>query len=232
MEFKEYFVVSIKDEAEDVRTFKIKRHDGITPNYQPGHFFLLQLPDDSGKPTHRPYSVASAPWEEGLQFCVKRKGTFPNYLWRLHVGSRIMVSGPYGIFLLSPNDTERVFIGGGVGISALRSMILQTIREGKPSSLFHSAHTREGLIYFDEMAGLAKRNPIFKFYPSITGESVPDGWSGLRGRISVELIKSKLGSLLDKTYYLCGSKDMAGSLAIALAGAGVPKERIKKDEWG
>ncbi|MCX8198107.1 MAG: FAD-binding oxidoreductase [Candidatus Micrarchaeota archaeon] len=232
MDFKEYFVTEIRDESEDVRTFRLKRHDGVIPAYQPGHFFLLQLPDSTGKPTHRPYSVASAPWEDGLQFCVKLKGTFPTYLWKLKVGSRIMVSGPYGIFLLNPNDTERVFVGGGVGISALRSMILQTIREGKKSCLFHSAHTKEGLIYYSEIKALSEKNPHFKFYPSITGENRPEGWDGLSGRINVEMIKAKLESLVGKTFYLCGSKEMAGSLAISLASAGVPKERIKKDEWG
>jgi len=232
MEFKEYIVVDITDESSEVRTFKLKRHDGALPPYQSGHFFLLQLPDGNGKLTHRPYSVASAPWEDCLQFCIKRKGTFPNYLWKLVNGSRILVDGPYGIFLLKPDDTERVFVGGGVGISALRSMILQTIKEGKKGYLFHSAHTKDGLIYFEQMKKLSAENPNFKFFPSITGEVQPEGWSGLGERISAETLKAALGSLAGKTFYLCGSKDMAGSLAIALAAAGVPKERIKKDEWG
>lgn len=232
MEFREFVVAKITDESEDVRTLRLARADGAVPQYQPGHFFLLRLPDDTGKPTHRPYSAASAPWEGMLSFCIKRKGTFPQYLWKLQQGDRVEVGGPYGIFLLRPEDDERVFIGGGVGISSLRSMILQTVKEGKKASLFHSAHTRGGLIYFGEMEKLAQENQHFRFFPSISGPEAPEGWGGLRERIGVETLKGPLGTLEGKTFYLCGSKEMAGGLANALAEAGVPKERIKKDEWG
>ncbi len=232
MEFLPYLVREIIEESPDVRTFKLVLPDGSVPRYQAGHFFLLRLPDDNGKLTHRPYSVASAPWEESLWFCIKRKGTFPQFLWKLKKDDRVGVNGPYGIFLLQPNDTERVFIGGGVGISALRSMILQTLKEGKIAHLFHSAHTKDGLIYYNEMLALSQSEPNFKFYPSITGETAPMGWKGSTERIGVDLLKRTLGGLDNKTFYLCGSKEMAGGLAIALATAGVPKERIKKDEWG
>lgn len=232
MEFRQYMVVGITEESADVRTFRLARRDGIRPNYQPGHFFLLRLPDGTGKETHRPYSVASHPDELELSFCVKNKGFFPTLLWKLKSGDNIEVDGPYGIFLLRGDDTERVFIGGGVGISALRSMIIQTIKEGKKAHLFHSAHSREGLVYFSEMEKLARANPSFRFYPLITGEQKPDGWQGLGERISAQMLKEKLGTLSGKTFYLCGSKEMAGSLAISLAADGVPKDRIRKDEWG
>jgi len=46
------------------------------------------------------------------------------------------------------------------------------------------------------------------------------------------MLKRELGALSGKTFYLCGSKEMAGSLAASLAVEGVPKENIRKDEWG
>jgi ferredoxin-NADP reductase len=232
MEFKQYLVREIVEESPDVRTFKLIQPDAKLPPYKPGHFFLIRLPDGNGKLTHRPYSVASAPWEDALWFCIKRKGTFPQFIWKLEMGSRVEVDGPYGIFLLRPDDAERVFIGGGVGISALRSMILQSLKEGKVTHLFHSAHTIDGLIYFMEFKALSEKEPNFKFHPSITGETVPLGWNGSTERIVADQLKRALGGLDGKTFYLCGSKEMAGGLAIALAAAGVPKERIKKDEWG
>jgi len=232
MEFKPYLVRELVEEGADVRTFKLVSPDGKVPSYKAGHFFLIRLPDDSGKLINRPYSVASAPWEDALWFCIKRKGAFPQFLWKLKAGDKVDADGPYGIFLLRPEDTERVFIGGGVGISALRSMILQTIRDGKVAHLFHSAHTQDSLIYYKEFEELAKTNPNFRFHPSITGETVPLGWNGSTERIGVEQLKRALGGLDGKTFYLCGSKEMAGGLAIALISAGVPKEMVKKDEWG
>ncbi|MCX8195258.1 MAG: FAD-binding oxidoreductase [Candidatus Micrarchaeota archaeon] len=232
MEFEAYVIRQIINESEDVRTFKLSAHDGRVPKYQPGHFFLLRLKGEDGKPVQRPYSAASHPSESLLSFCIKLKGTFTHLLWQKKEGDDVEVSGPYGTFLLSPSDAERVFIGGGVGISALRSHIIQTIKEGKPAFLFHSAKKPEGLIYAQEMRQLAQENENFRFFPSLTGEAVPPDWSGLRGRIGVAILKEKLGTLLGKTFYLCGSKEMAGELSEALMAAGVPKERIKKDEWG
>ncbi len=232
MEFKQYAVAEIVEESPGVRIFKFARKDGLLPPYQPGHFFLLRLKGEDGKPQQRSYSAASHPTEPVLSFCIKLKGAFTHMLWKLKSGDTAELDGPYGTFLLRPEDTGRVFIGGGVGISALRPMILQTANEGKKGWLFHSAHVREGLAYFDEMRSLASQNPNFTFLPSITGEQVPEAWSGLTGRISVQMLKEKLGSLEGKTFYLCGSKEMAGTLAAALLAEGVPKDRVKKDEWG
>ncbi|MEM4348462.1 MAG: FAD-binding oxidoreductase [Candidatus Anstonellaceae archaeon] len=232
MEFKHFVVEEIVQEAADVRTFKLSPISGSIPKYQPGQFFLLRLPDGTGKYIHRPYSVASHPEEPNLWFCIKNKGFFPSLLWKLKPKDSLELDGPYGIFLLGKEDKERVFIGGGVGISALRSMIIQTVKENLPAWLFHSAHTKEGLIYFDQMQALSSSYSSFKFFPSISGDNIPFGWSGLKGRITVEILKEKLGSLQGKSFYLCGSKEMVSSLASSLMTSGVPKESIKKDEWG
>ena len=232
MNFRPFEVNEIIEESDGIRTFRLSAKGGAAPEYQPGHFFLLRLKGADGKFVQRSYSVASHPSEGGLGFCIKLKGEFTHLLWNLKKGDAVEADGPYGVFLLRQEDNERVFIGGGVGISALRSMILQTVKfEGKPSCLFHSAHTFEGLTYYEEMKSLAEQNPHFKFYPSVTGPDAPAGWSGLRERTSVQTLKGKLGSLSGKSFYLCGSKEMTGALSAALLAEGVPKEMIKKDEW-
>lgn len=233
MNFQPFAIAEIVDESEGIRTFKLASQTGSAPAYQPGHFFLLRLKDATGKMLQRSYSASSHPSEGGPWFCIKLKGEFTHLLWSLKKGDIIEVDGPYGIFLLRPDDTMRVFIGGGVGISALRSMILQTAKhDSQPCHLFHSAHTFDGLTYYKEMKELAEKSPGFRFHPSITGEEKPAGWEGLAERISVQALKNALGGLEGKTFYLCGSKEMAGSLAAALIAQGVPKDRVKKDEWG
>lgn len=232
MNFQPFIVKEIAQESEDIRTFKLTKEDGSVPSYQPGHFFLLRLPDETGKLTQRSYSVASCEGDGALWFCVRLKGAFTHLLWKLKVGDRIEADGPYGIFLMNPSDTERVFIGGGVGISALRSMIIHSVRdESKRSTLFHSGRGFENLTYFAEMKKLASEHPLFKFYPSITGDIKPPGWNGWTGRISVAKIKETLGTLSEKTFYFCGSKEMGAEFSAALMAEGVPKDWIKKDEW-
>ena len=232
MDFRQFEVNEIAEESDGIRTFRLSAKDGTAPAYKPGHFFLLRLRNADGKFVQRSYSAASHPSEPGLGFCIKLKGEFTHLLWNLKKGDTMEADGPYGVFLLRQEDDERVFIGGGVGISALRSMIIQTVKfEGKPSCLFHSAHTFEGLTYYSEMKSLAEQNPHFKFYPSVTGPDAPAGWGGLCERASVQCLKEKLGALLGKSFYLCGSKEMTGALYASLLVEGVPKEMIKKDEW-
>lgn len=233
MNFQPFVLKGMDEESADVRTFRFAKADGSVPKYQPGNFFLMRLPDPAtGKPTQRSYSVASHPDEPELAFCVRLKGAFTHLLWSLKTGDTVELDGPYGTFLLRADDTERVFIGGGVGISALRSMILQTAKhDNKRGWLFHSARKFENLTYFSEMKKLAAENHLFKFYSCVTGTEKPAGWNGYCERISVSMIKKVLGSLSDKTFYFCGSKEMGAEISAALMAEGVPKDRIKKDEW-
>jgi ferredoxin-NADP reductase len=159
MKFEQYTLRGISNETEEVRTFKFAKEDGSIPAYQPGHFFLLRMSGEDGKPSQRSYSASSHPSEPMLSFCIKLKGAFTHLLWKLKEGDKVEIDGPYGIFLLKSDDAERVFIGGGVGISALRSMIIQTVNtDKKPSCLFHSARGLENLIYRAEMEKLAANN--------------------------------------------------------------------------
>lgn len=224
-------IKKIDEESSEVRTFHLLPIDTPKPVYQPGHFFILRLIGEDGKPIQRSYSAASHPDEPELSFCIKLKGVFTHLLWKLKEGDGIEIDGPYGIFLLRREDTERVFIGGGVGISALRSHILQTLKEGKPCWLFHSARTGDALTYCSQMEQCAKEQASFSCHFSITGPDKPEDWGGLAQRIDVPLLLNALGSLEGKTFYLCGSKEMCAELSSALLANNVPKELIKKDEW-
>ena len=131
MQFTPFTVHDIVHESEDIRTFRLEPKDGALPAFKPGNFFILALPDETGKRAQRPYSIASLPGEGYLQFCIALKGAFTHLLWKLKKGDSIDVAGPFGLFALAPTDTERVFIAGGVGISPLRAMLLQYPHIGK-----------------------------------------------------------------------------------------------------
>ena len=229
MDYREFKLAKVEEVSEGVRVFSF---EGDVPPYQPGNFFLIRLEGEDGKKIFRPFSAATHPSEHGLRFCVKIKGALTALLWKMQIGGTAEIGGPYGLFVLDANDSERVFIAGGTGIAPLRGMILQTLAEEKRAFLFHSAGTHSGLIYSDEMLLYEAKNPNFSFFPAVTRQEMPDGWEDMRGRLTSEAIAQKLGSLEGKTFYLCGPKEMISSLADGLASAGVPRERIKKEEWG
>jgi len=217
------------EEGGDVRSLYFA---GSVPTYKPGNFFRLHLKDGSGKKMFRPYSAASHPSERHLRFCIKKDGMFSGMVWGLREGDRVEVDGPYGIFTLGANDPERVFIAGGVGITPLRSMIIQTLLEGKPAVLFHSARTLGGITCMGEMKALALQNQGFRCFPAVTREQMPDGWDGISGRLTADAIAQRLGTLSGKTYYICGPPHMVEGVAKGLLDAGVEKKSVKKEEWG
>jgi ferredoxin-NADP reductase len=229
MGYREFTLAKIEEVAEGVRIFTF---EGKVPPYKPGNFFLIRLEGADGKMIFRPFSAASHQMEPDLRFCVKKNGAFTELLWKLRTGDAAEIDGPYGIFTLDDNDSERVFIAGGTGIAPLRGMIMQTLLEEKRASLFHSASTTSGLVYSDEMRLFQARNPGFRFFPAVTRQEMPHDWEGMQGRLTADAIAQKLGSLSGKTFYLCGPKEMIGSLVAGLTRAGVPKEKIRKEEWG
>ena len=231
MQFTPFVIDEIVSESEQVRTFKLKPRDGALPAFLPGHFFLLGLTGAEGKRIFRSYSIASLPKEGVLQFCVKLKGIFTNMLWNLKAGDSVEVSGPFGLFLLIPDDTQRVFVGGGVGIAPLRAMILQTLQEGKKAYLFHSSRVFEELTYYSQFKKMQEENPNFKFISCITRDA-PDGWKGLCERLSVPAIKKELGTLDGKSYYFCGAKEMEKAIVGGLLAENVPKDKIRTESWG
>jgi len=229
MDYATFKLIRMEEMSEDVRTFTF---EGEVPPYRPGNFFLIRLPNDEGKKIFRSFSAAAHPSEGNLHFCVKKSGVFSSLLWKIREGDAAEISGPYGLFVLDEKDSERVFIGGGTGVAPLRSMIIQTLLEGKSTSLFHSARMISGLTYSGEMRQLEAKNPHFKFFPAVTREQMPPDWDGMRERLSAATIAQKLGALEGKTFYICGPKGMVATLVEGLMAAGVPKEKVKKEEWG
>ena len=77
-----------------------------------------------------PFCISSSPTRRNhLEFTVQRAGKVTNTLHRLGVGAEIGFRGPYGnSFPLDQlQDKNLVFVGGGIGLAPLRSLIWNVI---------------------------------------------------------------------------------------------------------
>jgi len=77
-----------------------------------------------------PFCISSSPTRrEHLEFAVQRVGTVTNALHRLGIGVEIGFRGPYGnsFPLDSLQGKNLVFVGGGIGLAPLRSLIWNVI---------------------------------------------------------------------------------------------------------
>ena len=125
-----------------------------------------------------------------------------------------------------------VFIGGGVGITPLYSMI-QTMEgrdDVRPVFLFYGANTPDDFIFREELAALAQRMPNLQIIPVMS--SPAEDWQGEKGYISAEIMEKYLPPQYKRFKYLiCGPKPLMDAMEEALPALGIPPESVLTERF-
>jgi NAD(P)H-flavin reductase len=206
--------------------------DGAPFRYRAGQAAWLA----AGPGESTPYSIASAPHETArdgwLEFLIKVDGSnrFGAAVDSLDPDTPVRVEGPIGTFTLpdlSPG-VPLLFIAGGTGIAPLRSMILETIHAGKPATLalVYSARTPAEFAYLDELRGLADGGRLAMTL-TLTGDA--QDWTHSRGRAGAQHLSDLV---TPRTLaFVCGPPAMVTDVPAALVSLGLPRERIRTEDW-
>lgn len=118
-------VTSIIDETPDVKTFQMVFDDpALRENFgqKPGQVAQISV-FGVGEAT---ISITSSPTRRGLlEFSVKRVGRLTSALHQMEVGEKVGIRGPYGNYFPYEDlaGKDLFFIGGGIGLAPLRSLI-------------------------------------------------------------------------------------------------------------
>jgi NAD(P)H-flavin reductase len=190
-----------------------------------------------GQHTRKPYSVASAPedaqrdgWLE-LLVGVDANGQAGAHLV-LEPETIVDVDGPFGTFTFPANPRERrfVFIAGGTGIAPLRAMLRHALAiPHRDIGLFYSARTPEEFAFEPELRGMAEAGTI-ALRQTVTRANQTD-WSGARGRLD----RAALSELVHDPAtlcFVCGPPALVAEMPAHLGALGIPRERIRMEEWG
>ena len=206
-------------------------------DYQPGQYFWVELldpPYEDEKGPRRHISAVTSPTERGvIGLCTRiRDSAFKRSLAELPVGTDVEVEPPRGKFVL-PEDASRalVFVAGGIGITAFRSMLRYIQDEGLPHrvTLIYSDRDRESTPFLDELEEIDRTNPRVTLILTMTDD---DGWSGERRRVDANFFKDYLGNdLNDASYMVAGPPGMAEAATAALKKAGVDEHLISTDSF-
>jgi 3-phenylpropionate/trans-cinnamate dioxygenase ferredoxin reductase subunit len=151
----------------------------------------------------------------------------------LRPGRRVFLDGPYGGFTIEGLEDVPgfVFIGAGVGITPLLSM-LRTLadRADRRRVWLISARTQHDLMLRPEVEQVRARMNL----KVIEVVSAPEpGWTGEVGRISQNLLSRNLPRRPHRLhYFLCGPTAMVTSVSHDLAALGVPHRRIHTERFG
>ena len=185
-----------------------------------------------------PYSIASSPeesrrhgWLE-LLIKVESSGTWGKGFPALRRGAVMEIVGPYGTFVFPKDPAERefLFIAGGTGIAPLRSMITHALDVGQPGRycLLYSARTPADFAYLPELRRLARAGLLELSLTVTRGAS--RGWRGEHGRISTARL-APLIATPETLCFVCGPAAMVDDVPAQLRELGIPRERIRLEEW-
>ena len=77
------------------------------------------------------------------------------------------------------------------------------------------------------------RSPRFKFVVTCTRLTPEDPWTGRRGRITPEWVKSFVDDPANTVFYACGTNAMVEAVEhLVIHDLALPKEQMKTEKWG
>lgn len=221
------------DEVEGIKVFRLEPEHGGMLDYTPGQSAFLHIIDENGESVvKRPYSIASAPHQPYLEFCIKMvDGEMTGKLAGMEEGDILGVEGPGGHFRLE-DEKRAAFICGGTGIAPFMSMlryIAHLKRKGR-FVLFYSARTMDSIAYREELERLGTVDGIGIVF-TLTRER-PEGWGGEYGRVCESMIMKYIDEPSSFDWWVCGPMAMIRSMKECLGAKGVDPKKVRLEGWG
>lgn len=210
---------------------------------------LRDLKASNGASLNRAYSLANRPQDRdcivlNIRLAVPPPsrevppGVASSWLFGLAAGDRVGLRGTFGNFRVQDTDREMIFIGGGVGMAPLRSMIFDELeRKGtkRKISYWYGARSRSDLFYDEEFADLAARHSNFRWTVALSEPAPEDQWTGSQGFIHSIVRQTYLDNHPapdECEYYLCGPPMMIRSVRVMLQELGVDPDSVFFDDFG
>ena len=184
----------------------------------------------------RTFSIASAPFEDHLEFVMRLSNTaFKRALSLAPTGTTVDLKGPAGTLQLDPDETRpAVFLAGGVGIAPFLSMLRQAEHERSPRQfyLFYSNHEISDFAYLGELRKFATTNALrLKLVPTMTGD-VGSGWTGERGRIDASMLRRHIPVGTHPAYYISGPSQFVSAMISVLTALDVGEADVQIEDFG
>ncbi len=228
-------VIDVRHWNDNLFSFRTTRDPGF--RFDSGHFVMVGLQVD-GRPLLRAYSIASATYEEHLEFFSIKvaDGPLTSRLQHIRPGDPILVTRkPTGTLVLNDLKPGRhlYLLGTGTGLAPFLSIVRdpETYERFDRVVLAHGVRNVSDLAYADflqhelpqhEYLGPLLRDKLI-YYPTVTREAYAH-----RGRITDAIVNGTLTAatglppLNPQTdrVMLCGSPGMLADLGALLDGRG------------
>lgn len=198
---------------------KVVKSNLLTPNiiqlllqpeqpisYQSGDYMMLGFETNELKP----FSIASAPREDGLLEChIRNQENSPwmQNLFAVATGDTLVMTGPKPQMQLQSNTSAVIFVAGGTGFAPMKALLEELLRQKAPQPIefYWGARNSQELYMQDIMLDLSQQHDNLNYIPVVSGE--PQNWTGKTGMVHQQVLKDH-PDLASYTVYLCGPWDM------------------------
>ena len=198
-------IEKIIEETPGVRTFHFNLKDQKLQrdfSFQSGQFAQYSVLGVG----EAPFCISSSPTRrDHLEFAAQKVGKVTNALHRLGVGAEIGFRGPYGnsFPLDSLKGKNLVFVGGGIGLAPLRSLIWNIIdnrNKYKKIDIVYGARTPGDLCFSYDLEAWEKDKTV-NMVTTIDREA--EGWTGKVGMVP-NVLGEVAPSAKDAVAIVCG----------------------------
>lgn len=170
-------------------------------------------------------------------------GIASSYIFARKPGDKVMISGPFGEFLLpedDPEEMEYIFVGGGAGMAPLRSHIMhlfKTLKTTRRVRFFYGARSLKEAFYLEDFAEIEKEFPNFRFVLALDRPDPAADAAGVKytagfvHNVMFETYLKDHETPEDIKYFMCGPPMMVASVNNLLDNLGVPLESVLYDNF-
>jgi len=211
--------------------------DGSRLDFVPGQFLNLHFDTEAGG-SHRSYSIANPPGEDGvLEIAMSPVpgGLASEALAALAPGDVVQASGPFGRFVLREDPPCRyVLVGTGTGITPYRAMLpllRERVAAGFRVHILLGVWNRQELLFGDDFRAFADAHAAVKFGACYSREfpEHPEGWEQ-SGYVQTRF--SQLGLDPEKdVLYLCGNPGMIDESVEILKAMGFNLKQLRREKY-
>jgi phenol hydroxylase P5 protein len=200
--------------------------------FQPGQWVSLQLPVGIKPPLNRAYSLAEPPFPtEQLTLVFDRvpNGIGSSYLYGLKPGDELLLSGPYGNFVLPLSlDRDLLLVCRYTGLVPIRCMLKRLAASGAlpHATLIAVGPAEDERLYHDELLALAAQHPSFRYKPIVvsgTDQEVVEA--------TLKLLRPLVTGRLKVTPLLSGIKGFVRPLRAYLIEIGYDRKEVKTETY-
>jgi len=237
--------LSREDFSDDLALFRFDADESL--DFTPGQYATLGVhPDGMKRPLLRPYSLASAPHDDELEFFIELvdEGKLTPRLWTLSTGDRIwMRKKIVGRFVLDQSRRHHIMASTVTGVAPYVSIMraqAHALERGHLDAphqmlILHGAsRSWEFGTYLDELTTAAARYDWLSYVPTVSRPWEDPDWTGEVGRVE-DVMRKHLDTsgfdVADTAAYTCGHPQMIDKAQGILQRARLDDDHIHEEKY-